>query len=93
MRTLVLALGSAGLLFGATEVAVTAAADALGGTAAAGPLLGLWGVGSLIGGIVVARAGGGARTGAGLAAAAGRARRDATWRWPPRPARSSPSAP
>ena len=66
--TLVLALGSAGLLFGATEVAVTAAADALGGTAAAGPLLGLWGVGSLIGGIVVARAGGGARTGAGLAA-------------------------
>ena len=68
VRTLVLALGSAGLLFGATEVAVTAAADALGGTAAAGPLLGLWGVGSLIGGIVVARAGGGARTGAGLAA-------------------------
>ena len=68
VRTLALALGSAGLLFGATEVAVTAAADALGGTAAAGPLLGLWGVGSLIGGIVVARAGGGARTGAGLAA-------------------------
>ncbi len=62
------ALRSAGLLFGATEVAVTAAADALGGTAAAGPLLGLWGVGSLAGGIVVARAGGGARTGAGLAA-------------------------
>jgi MFS family permease len=68
VRTLVLALGSAGLLFGATEVAVTAAADALGGTAAAGPLLGLWGLGSLIGGIAVARAGGGARTGAGLAA-------------------------
>jgi MFS family permease len=68
VRTLVLALGSAGLLFGATEVAVTSAADALGGTAAAGPLLGLWGVGSLIGGVVVARAGGGARTGAGLAA-------------------------
>jgi predicted MFS family arabinose efflux permease len=68
VRTLVLALGSAGLLFGATEVAVTAAAETLGGTAAAGPLLGLWGVGSLIGGIVVARAGGGARTGAGLAA-------------------------
>ena len=68
VRTLVIALGSAGLLFGATEVAVTAAADALGGTAVAGPLLGLWGVGSLIGGIVVARSGGGARTGAGLAA-------------------------
>jgi MFS family permease len=68
VRTLVLALGSAGLLFGATEVAVTASADALGGTAAAGPLLGLWGVGSLIGGIVVARGGGGARSGGGLAA-------------------------
>ena len=67
MRTLVLVLGSAGLLFGATEVAVTAATDALGGTAAAGPLLGLWGVGGLLGGLVVARAGGGARTGAGLA--------------------------
>jgi MFS family permease len=68
VRTLVLALGSAGLLFGATEVAVTATADALGGTAAAGPLLGLWGIGSLAGGVVVARAGGGARTGTGLAA-------------------------
>ncbi len=68
VRTLVVALGSAGLLFGATEVAVTATADALSGPAAAGPLLGLWGVGSLIGGIVVARAGGGARTGTGLAA-------------------------
>ena len=68
VRTLVLALGGAGLLFGATEVAVTATAERLGGTAAAGPLLGLWGVGSLLGGIVVARAGGGARTGSGLAA-------------------------
>jgi len=68
VRTLVLALGGAGLLFGATEVAVTAAADSLGGTAAAGPLLGLWGAGSLLGGVVVARAGGGARTGTGLAA-------------------------
>ena len=67
VRTLVLVLASAGLLFGATEVAVTAATDALGGTAAAGPLLGLWGVGGLLGGLVVARAGGGARTGTGLA--------------------------
>jgi MFS family permease len=65
--TLVLALGGAGLLFGATEVAVTATAEGLGGIAAAGPLLGLWGAGSLLGGIVVARAGGGARTGTGLA--------------------------
>ena len=67
VRTLVLVLGGVGLLFGATEVAVTAAADALGGTAAAGPLLGLWGVGCLLGGVVAARAGGGARTGTGLA--------------------------
>ena len=80
VRTLVLVLGSAGLLFGATEVAVTAAAEQLGGTAAAGPLLGLWGVGSLIGGIAVARAGGGARTGAGLAALLG-----ALAATPPRP--------
>ena len=67
VRTLVLVLGSAGLLFGATEVAVTAATDSLGGTTAAGPLLGLWGAGGLLGGLVVARAGGGARTGVGLA--------------------------
>jgi len=67
VRTLVLVLGSAGVLFGATEVAITAATDALGSTAAAGPVLGLWGVGGLLGGLVVTRAGGGARTGAGLA--------------------------
>ncbi len=63
IKTLALVLAGAGLLFGTTEVAVTAAADA----AAAGPLLGLWGVGSFVGGIVATRAGGGARTGAGLA--------------------------
>ena len=68
VRTLALVLAGAGLLFGATEVGVTSAADALGETAAAGPLLGLWGVGGLLGGLAAARAGGGARTGAGLAA-------------------------
>jgi predicted MFS family arabinose efflux permease len=67
MRTLVLVLVAAGVLFGAVEVGVAAAADALGNTAAAGPLLGIWGAGSLVGGLVAARAGGGARTGAGLA--------------------------
>jgi predicted MFS family arabinose efflux permease len=67
MRTLVLVLLAVGVLFGASEIAVTAAADALGSTAAAGPLLGIWGAGSLVGGLVAARAGGGARTGAGLA--------------------------
>jgi MFS family permease len=55
MRTLVLALGAVGVAFGAVEVAVAAAADGLGATAAAGPLLGVWGAGSLLGGIVIAR--------------------------------------
>lgn len=67
VRTLALVLGGAGVLFGATEVAVTAAAQELGQTAAAGPLLGLWGLGGLLGGLVAARSGGGARTGTGLA--------------------------
>ena len=67
MRTLVLVLLALGVVFGTVEVAVVAAADALGGSAAAGPLLGIWGVGSLVGGIIAARTGGGARTGAGLA--------------------------
>src|SRR6185295_11851747 len=38
----------------------------LDSTAAAGPLLGLWGLGSLLGGIAASRAGGSAQTGAGL---------------------------
>jgi Major Facilitator Superfamily len=67
MRTLVLVLLALGIVFGAVEVAVVGAADALGSSAAAGPLLGLWGAGSLVGGVVAARMGGGARTGAGLA--------------------------
>ncbi|HEX5619055.1 MAG TPA: hypothetical protein VFX51_11580 [Solirubrobacteraceae bacterium] len=57
MRTLVLALVAVGVAFGAVEVAVAAAADGLGATAAAGPLLGVWGAGSLLGGVVVARSG------------------------------------
>ena len=52
--------------FGATEVGVTASAHALGQTAAAGPLLGLWGAGSLVGGIVATRLGGGAKSPRGL---------------------------
>jgi hypothetical protein len=66
MRTLVFVLVAVGALFGAFEVATTAAADALETTAAAGPLLGLWGFGSLLGGIAASRAGGAARTGPGL---------------------------
>lgn len=60
MRTLVLIMVGTGAAFGATEVGVTAAAHALGSTASAGPLLGLWGVGSLLGGIAVMRLGSGA---------------------------------
>ena len=67
MRTLVVVLAGVGVLFGGFEVAVTAAADALHATAAAGWLVGLWGLGSLLGGVVAARAGGAARTGTGLA--------------------------
>jgi predicted MFS family arabinose efflux permease len=52
MRVLVLILLAVGVVFGATEVGVTAAA-----TGAAGPLLGIWGAGSLIGGLVAARSG------------------------------------
>ena len=66
MRTLVLILFGIGAAFGATDVGVTAATHALGSTAAAGPLLGLWGVGSLLGGIAATRLGGGARSARGL---------------------------
>jgi len=66
MRTLVLILLGTGTAFGATEVGVTAAAHALGASAAAGPLLGLWGVGSLLGGLAATRLGGAARTPRGL---------------------------
>jgi predicted MFS family arabinose efflux permease len=66
MRTLVIVLIAVGVVFGAVEVAVTAAADALDGTTAAAPLLALWGAGSLIGGIVATRVGGGAESASGL---------------------------
>ncbi len=67
MRTLVIVLVAVGALFGAAEVAVAAAADALGAAAAAGPLLGIWGAGSLLGGMLAVRLGGGAHSAAGLA--------------------------
>jgi predicted MFS family arabinose efflux permease len=63
LRTLALVLGAAGVLFGAVEVGVTAAAGAGAGAA---PLLALWGAGSLAGGGVASRLGGGARSGRGL---------------------------
>ena len=61
MQTLALVLLAVGVLFGAVEIGVAAATTTLGATAAAGPLLGVWGVGSLAGGALAAR---GARRGA-----------------------------
>ena len=66
MRTLVLIMLGTGAAFGATEVGVTAAAHGLGSDGAAGPLLGLWGAGSLLGGIIATRFGGATRTMRGL---------------------------
>src|SRR6266536_863134 len=54
---LVLVLIAVGVVFGAVEVAVAAAAKGLGSPASTGPLLGMWGLGSLIGGLVAARLG------------------------------------
>ncbi|MFZ0214558.1 MAG: MFS transporter [Candidatus Dormiibacterota bacterium] len=66
MQTLVLILVGVGAVFGAVDVGVTAAATALGNPGAAAPLFGLWGVGSLLGGIAATRLGGGARRTRGL---------------------------
>jgi predicted MFS family arabinose efflux permease len=66
MRTLVTILVGVGVLFGAVEVAVTAASETLGHTTAAGPLLALWGAGSLVGGMLVIRVGARAHQVAGL---------------------------
>jgi MFS family permease len=66
MQTLVTVLIAAGTLFGAVEVAVTAAADTLGSTTAAAPLMALWGAGSLAGGMIAVRLGGGAHSATGL---------------------------
>ena len=62
-----LGLGT-GAVFGATEVGVTATAHALSSSAAAAPVLALWGLGSLLGGIVVTRSGGAPTSARGLVA-------------------------
>jgi predicted MFS family arabinose efflux permease len=62
VRTLVLVYVSFGLVMGAVEVGVTAATRAAGSPGAAGLLFALWGLGSLVGGAVATRRGGGART-------------------------------
>jgi MFS family permease len=55
VRTLFALLALMGLTFGAIEVAVPAAAEAAGHAGAAGPLLSLWGLGSLLGGLLAMR--------------------------------------
>jgi MFS family permease len=58
IRVLVIVDLGTGMVFGATEVGVTASAKHVAGAAAAAPVLGLWGAGSLIGGLIVTRLGG-----------------------------------
>jgi predicted MFS family arabinose efflux permease len=67
MRTLLIVLTAVGVLLGADEIAVTAAAKTLDSTTAAAPLFAVWGAGSFIGGLLVTRLGGGARNAGGLA--------------------------
>jgi MFS family permease len=67
MRTLVIVLIAVGMLLGAGEVAVIAAAKALHTTMGGAPLFAVWGAGSFVGGLLLARLGGGARTATGLA--------------------------
>jgi MFS family permease len=54
---LIMLLSGVGVAFGAVEVSTAAAAAHLGSTAAAAPLLSVWAVGSLLGGLLVARIG------------------------------------
>jgi predicted MFS family arabinose efflux permease len=55
VRTLLVLLALIGTTFGAVEVGVPAAADHAGHRDAAGPLLSLWGAGSLLGGLLAMR--------------------------------------
>lgn len=57
VRTLMLVFALLGATFGSVEIAVPVAAEAAGHAGAAGLLLGVWGLGSLIGGLLAARAG------------------------------------
>jgi predicted MFS family arabinose efflux permease len=59
IRVLVVISFGMDVVFGATEVGVTATAQHLADAAAAAPVLALWGLGSLIGGIVTTRLAGG----------------------------------
>jgi predicted MFS family arabinose efflux permease len=58
VRTAVAIMAIVGVLIAGCEVGVTAATHDLGLPGATGPLLALWGLGSLLGGVIAARAGG-----------------------------------
>ena len=55
IRTLALILGAVGIIFGAVDVAVAATASTLHAIGDTGPLLGIWGLGSLLGGVIATR--------------------------------------
>jgi predicted MFS family arabinose efflux permease len=55
LQTIVIAVGLAGATFGAVEVAVPAACQAAGVKGATGALLAVWGLGSMLGGLLAAR--------------------------------------
>ena len=76
LRTLILVMGSLGIVFSAVQVGAPGTSE-LGAAGAAGPLLAVWGAGSLLGGLVATRVGGGARSAAGVCATARRADRRA----------------
>jgi predicted MFS family arabinose efflux permease len=59
MRTLVVVLIAVGMLLGADEVAVIAAAKALHSVGGAAPLFAVWGAGAFLGGLLFTRLGGG----------------------------------
>lgn len=56
LRTIAIAVALAGATFGAIEVAVPAACQAAGAKGATGLLLAIWGLGSMVGGFIAARA-------------------------------------
>ena len=58
VRTVVAIMLTVGVLVSAVEVAITAAMNDAGVPGATGPMLALWGAGSLVGGVAAARAGG-----------------------------------
>jgi MFS family permease len=66
LRTLIVMMGTLGIVFSAVEVGIAAATSGPGASGAAGPLLAVWGLGSLFGGLTATGMGGSARNVGGL---------------------------